>query len=130
MYKDYLESVIKRARKDLKASNIYEIKESKKGDKITIDGKNYFGSIVSVDIYYKGCLIAEYNIEKKELYKLVSSNNIDVLERACDLYNGFVGYNKYEVKYKELGKYLRYKEDLDEGLSDKECWEMYKSGGE
>lgn len=84
------------------------------GEKISIDGINYFNSIVGIKVLSHDIEIGTYLFDKKTLYtNHKASHNICIAKDQVDLINNFVGYEKYHIKNNILVAFEKFKDEVD-----------------
>lgn len=128
MEENYEKNMIERAKKELKTTNLILQYQSIYGDKISVDGINYFNSIKGVKILSHNIVIADYFFDGKQLYYYTKITNITVIKDLVDLLNNRAGYLKYKIPARLLTRFENYKNavDPDCDLSDFEIACMFE----
>lgn len=125
MYYENLMSRVKEELKFNKNSSFLSLEVAEVGDKVTIDGINYFDSIRSFHILSHGTPIAIYYIDEKKLKYFPYQNNIIVTKDMINFLNNYYEKELFVLNNKGKNRLLLLeskKEELDPecALSDYE----------
>lgn len=126
----YTKGVLERAAKELKTEGtMLSVEVHETGEKITVDGINYFDSIISVAVISHNTVIAIYDLNTKKLRYCTNISNIVVIKELVDFLNRFHGAEVYKLNKRSQERLLNLesaKEELDPNcdMSDFEIAEM------
>lgn len=128
---DYINSVMDRVRKELKLDCIgysFDLKVKEYGEKMTLDGINYFRDIEVVEILNHNEVIGSYNVKGKKLSVRNNIGNVVIANEVVKFMNNYLGKEVYELSKSMKSKLISIENKKDEifesegecGLSDYE----------
>ena len=134
--KDYEEMILNNIRGKFKLSGNLNVRASGYGDKITLDGINYFNEINEVEILYGYEVIMKYDIKKAQIKIKRNINNVVVKKEVVNILNNYIGKEMYRLSNKDMKDLIRIERKKDEiyelegscGLDSYEVGEMLRLG--
>lgn len=129
MEKEYVNSIMDRVRKELKLDGfMFKLRVREYGEKMTLDGINYFRDINVVEILSYNEIIGSYDIKSKKLRVRNNISNVVIASEVVKFMNNYLGKEVYELSKSMKSKLISIENKKDEifelegecGLSDYE----------
>ena len=111
--KEYEEMILKNLKERLKMEYCYEMRISKYGDKITLDGMNFFNEISEVEILSHNEVIIKYDLKNKK-FRIRKVDNVILEKDIINFLNHYVGSEIYFLGKEGKKRLIEIEEKKDE----------------
>jgi hypothetical protein len=125
MREAYENNIIEKAKKEMKI--LFEhlkFEVSKYGDKITLDGVEYFNKIEEIVVKYGGYDVVYYNVEKKQMYCPKKIRNLEASKYTIKIVNNYAGREIIKMPKSKMGYTTQEIDELYNHLSEQEMYEQ------
>lgn len=121
----YENNIIEKSKKEMKILfDHLKFEVYKYGDKITLDGVEYFNKIEEIVVKYGGYDVVYYNVEKKQISYPKKIRNLEASKYTIKIINNYAGREVIKMPKSKMGYTTQEIDELFNHLSEQELYDQ------